>query len=80
MSMIGFAARPGTEVEPVCSARTSVSPSSERRRLASRSNSFGHSGSYSARVMVELWVGSKSTLAARISASDEGVVMILLPS
>ena len=43
--MIGLAASPGTEVDPMCSSCTTRSPSTALIRSASRRNSRGHSGS-----------------------------------
>ena len=43
--MIGLAARPGTEVDPMCSSCTTRSPSTALIRSASRRNRPGHSGS-----------------------------------
>src|SRR5579859_4227947 len=48
MSIIGFAAKPGTDVEPTCSSRSTRSPSTPRTRSASRAKSTGHSCAYSA--------------------------------
>jgi len=45
MSITGLAISPGTEVEPMCSIRTTCSPSAARRRAASRSKRTGHPGS-----------------------------------
>ena len=44
MSMIGLAGRVGTDVEPACSSRTTVSPSAARMRTSSRSYSAGQPG------------------------------------
>jgi hypothetical protein len=49
--MIGLAASPGTAVEPTCSACRAVPRRTARIRAASRSNSAGHCGSYSANVI-----------------------------
>ena len=43
--MIGLAASPGTEVDPMCSSRTTRSPSAAPIRSASRWYRRGHSGS-----------------------------------
>jgi hypothetical protein len=43
--MIGLAASPGTEVDPMCSSCTTRSSSAPRIRSASRRNSSGHAGS-----------------------------------
>src|SRR5271165_4849783 len=47
MSMIGLAASPGTDVDPVCSSSTTRSPSAVRILSAARRKSSGHCGSYS---------------------------------
>src|SRR5437879_1991955 len=47
MSMIGFAARPGTAVLPMCSMTTASSPSAAASRSRSSSYRAGHRGSYS---------------------------------
>src|SRR5947208_2420092 len=64
-STIGFAARPKTAVEPMCSTRIAVRSSAETIRSRSASNRLGHSGSYSAitiprrsRPPAELWRAS----------------------
>ncbi len=47
MSTIGFAARPGTDVEPTWSIRRARTPSAPRMRAASSSNAADHDGSAS---------------------------------
>jgi len=69
MSISGFAARPGTDVDPTCSTCTAFEPSAARIRVASRWNSRGHSGSYSASSIVALCSVRSPTVAARISSS-----------
>jgi hypothetical protein len=46
MSMTGFAASPGTAVDPTCSIRMAWSPNDSRIRAASAANRAGHAGSY----------------------------------
>ena len=43
--MMGFAASPGTAVDPMCSMRRSRPPSASWIRAASRRNRSGHAGS-----------------------------------
>ena len=45
MSTIGFAARPGTDVDPTWSIRRAAAPSAPRIRCDSSSNDVGHDGS-----------------------------------
>jgi hypothetical protein len=45
MSMTGFAASPGTDVEPACSIRNASLPSARRMRSASPAKNSGHCGS-----------------------------------
>ena len=44
-STIGFAASPGTAVDPMCSTRTAALPRARRMRARSRSKRFGQPGS-----------------------------------
>src|SRR4029079_16532785 len=69
MSMIGFAARPGTDVEPVCSRVMTRSPRIDRIRAASRSNNAGQRGSDSTMVIGPVSGFRTSTVNAWISAS-----------
>ena len=67
--MTGFAASPGTDVDPACSSRRTRSPSADLIRAASRSNRAGQAGSYSTS-----WTGPSNGVSApivylRISAS-----------
>src|SRR5271165_7071159 len=48
MSMMGLAARPGTDVEPTCSTWSAAPPRMARIRAASRVNRPGQPGSYAA--------------------------------
>src|SRR5512132_165729 len=47
MSMIGLAASPGTDVDPICSIRSAAPPSAPAMILACASNCLGQFGSYS---------------------------------
>src|SRR5438309_6353579 len=69
MSMIGFAARPGTAVEPVCSRRRTRVPRAARIRSSSWRKRCGQAGSYSARATGPLTATGSPTVAARISSS-----------
>src|SRR5438105_6722765 len=69
MSMIGLAARPGTDVEPQCATRRARWPSVSRIIRFSRRNAWGHAGSWSTSVMGPSCGRSSPTWAARISSS-----------
>ena len=70
--MSGFAARPGTDVEPTCSTCSAAVAERARIRSASRSKSSRPLGSYSASSIVALCSVSSPTVAARISSSVSG--------
>src|SRR5215216_3752120 len=51
ISTTGFAARPGTDVEPTWCTPTAREPSAVRMRISSRANCSTHAGSYSANLI-----------------------------
>jgi len=79
MSMIGFAARPGTDVEPVCSIASARSPRIERIRASSRAKSAGHDGSYSANAMGPVSGSGSPMTTASISSFDLGMLGFVVP-
>ena len=62
--MIGFATRPGTDVEPACSRSRARVPRAARMRCASRSNRSTHLGSYSTSTIGPSWRGRSLIVTA----------------
>ena len=67
--MIGFAASPGTDVDPTCSIVLAASPSAPRIRSASRSKRAGQAGSYSWSVTAASCGRTSPTVYRAISSS-----------
>jgi hypothetical protein len=63
MSITGFAAKPGTDVEPTWSIRTTSAPNASRTFRASSVYRLGQSGSYGTMTIMSVSIGRSESKA-----------------